>query len=250
MNRNVIIKKENNNQDFDLITVSDPSSVASENYRRIKVSLEFTNLDKKKQVIQITSANQGEAKTTTLLNLAYTYVEDKKKVIVINMDFKRPKIHHYFGVPNKNGLSDYLAGSITKDKVIQHSDKYNMDFIVRGSEVPYSTSLLSSKLLETFIKDLRKDYDYIFIDCPPVLLSDTVVISRITDGTIFVVSQVISTKDSTKNAVKYLRENNVNILGCVFTSVNEKSSNYSKYYRYKYCNYYGDSNSKDDKKVD
>jgi capsular exopolysaccharide family len=255
MNRNAIIKKEQSNQDFDLITFTDPSCVASENYRRIKVSLEFTNLDMKKQVLEVTSASQGEAKTTTLLNLAYTYVEDNKKVLVIDMDFRRPRIHHCFKVPNKNGLSDYLAGTISKEKVIQHSNKYNMDFIVRGSEVPYPTSLLSSKMLETFIKDLRKDYDYIFIDCPPVLLiSDTVVISRLTDGTIFVVSQVISTKDSAKDAVKYLKENNVNILGCVFTNVNEKSSNYNKNYRYKYYNHYSyyneKPNIKDDKKVD
>jgi len=248
MNKRQIIKKENENQFFDLITAVDPSHVASENYRRIKVSLEFANLDKNLKVIEISSASQGEAKTTTLLNLAYTYVEDGKKVIVIDMDFRRPKIHLLFKVPDKNGLSDYLAGNIGKEKAIQHSNRYGMDFIVRGSEVPYPTSLLSSKALEVFIKELRNEYDYIFIDCPPVLLlSDSVIISKFSDGMIFVVSQVLATKDSSREAIKYLKENKVNVLGAVFTSVNEKDSNYDKHYKYKYYSNHYD-NSDEEKK--
>ncbi len=87
-----------------IITIEKPSSIAAEAYRRIKVGLEYSAVDKKIQVIQVCSALQGEGKTTTILNLAATYAESKKKVVVIDLDFRRPKLHRAFHVLNENGI--------------------------------------------------------------------------------------------------------------------------------------------------
>ena len=97
------------NPHYRIITVEEPLSIAAESYRRIKTSLEFANVDKRIQVIQVCSSMQGEGKSVTALNIAATYAEDGKKVLVVDLDFRRPKLHRSFRRENKDGITDVLA---------------------------------------------------------------------------------------------------------------------------------------------
>lgn len=232
------------NPTYRIITVEEPLSLAAESYRRIKTSLEFSNLDKQPQVIQVCSSMQGEGKTVTALNLAATYAEDGDKVIIVDLDFRRPKVHRSFKIENKNGITDVLKGDLKLEEAIKHGDN-GIDCLNRGSSVPYPTAVLGSEAIAKVFTELRNKYEYIIVDCPPILaVSDATIIGRLCDGCVFVISQSKTEKNAAKESVKILRDNNVNILGVVFAGISSKNSNYyNSKYKYYYQNYYGkDSN--------
>ena len=237
--KNKDVSTSTRNPRYRIITLEDPSSIAAESYRRVKVGLEYAEVDHKVQVIQATSSIQGEGKTTILLNVAATYAEDKKKVLVIDLDWRRPKLHRAFGIENKNGIVDVLAGKIKLEEAIKHSDKIPFDCLNRGAKTPNPTALLGSKELSEIIEKLRGMYDIILVDCPPVLaVTDSILISNLCDGALFVVSQTRSDKQASKDAIKILRANSVQILGVVMGEVKTKGNSYYKHY---YSSYYGDS---------
>ena len=229
------------NPTYRVITVEEPLSLAAESYRRIKTALEFANVDKHPQVIQVCSSMQGEGKSVTVLNIAATYAEDGKKVIVVDLDFRRPKLHRSFRVENKNGVTDVLAGHLKLEEAIKHGDN-GIDCLNRGEKAPYPTAVLGSENMAKLFEELRKQYEYIIVDCPPILaVSDAAIISRLCDGCLFVISQAKTEKAAAKESVKILRENGVNILGVVFDNISAKRGNYyySNKYKYYYQNYYG-----------
>lgn len=228
------------NPNYRIITVEQPLSLAAESYRRIKTSLEFANVDKQPQVIQVCSAMQGEGKSVTVLNLAATYAEDGKKVLVVDLDFRRPKLHRSFRLENKNGITDVLAGNLKLEEAIKHGDN-GIDCLNRGTKVTYPTAVLNSEAIVKVFAELRKKYEYIIVDCPPILaVSDAAIVARLCDGCLFVVSQSKTEKNAAKESVKILRDNNVTILGVVFAEITSKNSNYyNSKYKYYYQNYYG-----------
>ena len=236
-NRN---KNIDNNPQYRIITVEQPLSLAAESYRRIKTSLEFANVDKHPQVIQVCSSMQGEGKSITVLNLAATYAEDGKKVIAVDLDFRRPKLHRAFRQENKNGITDVLAGNVSLEEAIIHGDN-GIDCLNRGTKAPYPTVVLGSEQMGKLFEELRKQYEYIIVDCPPILaVSDAAIISKLCDGCLFVISQSKTEKNAARESIKILKENNITILGCVFCGITAKgSSYYNSKYKYYYQNYYG-----------
>ena len=239
-------KKKNVNTNVEnyshIATIESPLSVSAEAYRRVKVALEYSDVDRKIQVIQVCSALQGEGKTTTALNLAAAYAENGKKVIVVDMDFRRAKLHRVFKVENKNGLIDVVAKKIELKDAIKSKEGFNFNLINRGTKTPYPSAILSSNELVKVVEELRTMYDYVLIDCPPVLaVSDAIAISKLTDGCIFVVSNKITEKAAAKEAIKALKANKVNLLGCVVTGLNKKSKDYySGKYQYYFQSYNSD----------
>lgn len=224
--------RKNADRNYRIITEEQPVCVAAEHYRRVKVSLDFISVDRELRVMQITSSTMGEGKTTALLNIAVTYAEDQKRVLLIDLDLRRPKLHRAFKLENRNGLTDYLAGNISLEQAIKHTDR-KIDLLNSGSKVPYPTTLLGSEALATLIEKLRGEYDMILLDTPPVLsVTDCCITSKLTDGSIFIVSQKVTDKNAAKEAVSVLRQNNVNLLGVVFTEVSKSKGGYGYYYTY------------------
>ena len=228
------------NPHYRIITVEEPLSLAAESYRRIKTALEFANVDVPPQVIQLCSSMQGEGKSVTVLNIAATYAEDGKKVIVVDLDFRRPKLHRSFRVENKNGITDVLSGHLKLEEAIKHGEN-GIDCLNRGTKAPYPTAVLGSEQMAKVFEELRKQYEYIIVDCPPILaVSDAAIVSKLCDGCLFVISQSKTEKNAARESIKILRDNNVNILGCVFCGITSKGSNYyNSKYKYYYQNYYG-----------
>jgi len=220
------------NPGYRIITLEDPSSYSAEAYRRLKVRLDYLSCDKKIQVIQICSATPGDGKTTTFLNLAVAYAESGIRVLLIDMDLRKPKIHRAFRAENTVGLSEYLSGDMRDiSEIVKHSEYKNIDFITSGLTPVRPTAFFSREKLREGIEALRGMYDIILIDEPPILAaSDCCIIAKYCDGALFQISQRNTEKQSTKDAVKMLRQNGVNILGCVFTEVKKSSIPYS----YKY----------------
>lgn len=220
--------KKDINPEYKVIVNEKPLSLASEAFRKVKLALDLAREGKSSQVVQFCSALKGEGKTTACLNVAATYAEEGKRVIIIDLDLRRARVHRAFGVENKEGVVDYLAGRIDKKTAIKHG-KNGVDFINRGTSVSYPSTVLGSALLASLIDELRTEYDIVLIDCPPVLMvNDSCITAKLCDGTVFVVSSKHSEKSASKEAVSVLVQNKVNIYGCLLTE--SAAKNNSKYY--------------------
>lgn len=213
-----------------------------EDYNRLKDNVLYLNADGKNKVIQIESSVMSEGKTTVVCNLAVGLGLTNKKVIVIDLDFRRPRVHRLFSLSRDVGIADYFLGDATKEQIIKKTEYQNVDVITRGGQVYNSSLLLVSDKFKNFIAQLREEYDYVFLDCAPVLqVSDFIHISKVSDGVLFMVAYATTTKVQVSEAVKELKKNGANILGTVLTMY-EKDKNegyaHGKYYKY---NYYEDS---------
>lgn len=212
-------KKNYRNPDYKIITIEKPLSPASEAFRRVKVGLDFAKEGASSLVVQVCSAVRGEGKTTACLNIAATYTEEGKRAIIIDLDLRAPRVHRAFGIENKKGVVDYLAGKIDKKTAIKHGAN-GIDFINRGMSVSYPTSVLSSAQLEALVNELKDEYDVVLIDCPPALMvSDACIVSKLCDGAVFVISSRMSDKVAVKEAVSILKQNQVKVFGCILTEV-------------------------------
>lgn len=215
------------------IAVKDfPNSNYAESFRKIPLNLKYINVDNEPKVIQITSSNASEHKTSTSLNLAAVYSELGKKVLLIDCDLRRPKVHRAFNIVNLEGLSNYLVGSIEFENLVVKTE-YGFDFIPAGESVPFPHVVLRSEKFRNLIELLREKYDYIIIDTPPVLLvTDSLIISGLVDATVFVINQKTSLKTEVKESLGLLKDSNAKIAGVILSNVDKRISSYGNYKGY------------------
>lgn len=231
-------KKKKLNPELGKIIVSEDSVSRTDGYNKLKDNILFLNADNTKKVIQIESSVKGEGKTTVSCNLAVSLGLTDKKVVVVDLDFHRPRVHHVFEVEKENGIAEYILGNATIDQITKKTDKKNVDVITRGAEVQNSALVFVSEKFKNMIKELREKYDYVLLDCAPVLLiSDYIHICSVSDGVIFMVAHGSTTRAQVKEAVDELRKNGAEILGSVFTMYDRKKdksysgkSYYGSYY--------------------
>lgn len=225
-------KKTADNYGF-LIAKEAPNSYVTESLQKLIVNLEYANIDQKYKVIQFTSSMQAEGKTTLISNVAYLLAQRGKKVLMVDLDLRRPKINRIFSVINKLGLTDYLLGKIEKKDLIQHSED-KVDFIISGEKTTSVVQVLQSQKLQDLFNELKQEYDYILLDTPPVIVvSDALLVNKVADGIIFVVAHGQGRKSMVKEAITSLTRNNVPIIGIAITQdrVN-KGNRYGYTYKY------------------
>lgn len=210
----------------------------NESINRLKDNILYWGLDGKK-VIQVESAISGEAKTTTAVNLAVSLGASNKKVCIVDLDFRKPRVHRPFMIENINGIGDFLLGKTSIEDVVKKTNYENVYICNRGSNVQSSSFILTSDKMYQFIAHLREEFDFILLDSPPVLMiSDYIHIARFSDGVVFNVGYGRTKKNQVKEAIGLLKKNNINIIGAVFTFYDPDSSYQGEYYGYG-KNYYG-----------
>lgn len=208
-----------------------PNSYTTESIQKMVVNLEYANVDKSYKVIQITSTLSGEGKTTLVGNLSYL-LSQKYKVLVVDMDLRKPKIHRLVNDTNQDGLTDYLLDVIPFEQLIKNY-KNGLDYIVGGQKTSSVNNVLNSKKLEDLISKLKERYDYIILDTPPVQVNaDALIISKLADGVVYVVGYNIVKKVMIHECIDSLKRQNVNLLGIAFTQVKlpKRRSLYHYYY--------------------
>ena len=236
----------------DAIIVTDTLSTVNECYNALKDNLLMTDITKNK-VIQIESCVASEGKTTLACNLAVSLSFNGLKVLVVDLDFRKPRVNKLFEVPNENGIVDYVSNKIDFKSLIKTTAYKGVDVITRGSKIYNPSFLLSSDKFVQLIEKLRDMYDLIILDAPPVLqISDYTHISKVADGTLFVVCYRQTKKAELEEATELLVKANIPVIGAVLTRVDTKDpytyyyGSYKKYgYRYGYGGYgqygrYGD----------
>ncbi|QWB95410.1 CpsD/CapB family tyrosine-protein kinase [Mycoplasmatota bacterium] len=223
-----------------LITKNEPLSFATESFQKIVIDLDYTNLDNDHKVLQFTSTLPSEGKSTFVSNIAYLLSQKNKKVILLDLDLRKPKINRAFSVPNKNGITDYISSKITLEEAIKTSEDLGIDFMVAGENTSLVTNVLESNKMKELIDSLRERYDYVLLDTPPVMaVSDAIVVSRYTDGIIFIIAQGKAKKKLVKESIQTLKRYDVNILGIVFNQVKMGQAGYGYMNDY---SYYQDKN--------
>ena len=231
------------NPEADLVTISAPKSTASESYRGIRTSLLFTAAEASPHMIMVTSAAPSEGKTITSANIAVTMAQAGNKVLVIDCDLRRPKMHRIFNVARDRGVSNVLAGNCQLDEVILKTSIPGIDVIPSGPVPPNPSEMLGSKQMTQLLESVRGLYDRIIIDSPPVTaVTDAVILSRMVDGTILVVRAAETHGEIVKNGLQLLQSAQGRILGAVLNGVNMGRDSYY-YYQYYYY-YYGEDGEK------
>ena len=203
-----------------------------EAFEKLQVNVSLASVDKKIQVIQITSSLQDEGKTTVAVNLANSYAVKGEKVLLIDLDIRRPKIHRNFNAANENGLVDFASGKIKKEQLVRKTN-YNIDIVLTGTKTPYPVKLLESELMKSLLDEARGIYDYIILDTPPVsAVVDPLIVSKLADGVIFVIEANRTKKQFVKESLAQLENAQANVIGLVLKSVKNRGYDYK--YKYKY----------------
>lgn len=212
------------------IVEKEPKSVAAESYRTLRTNIEYSIIDEKNKVILVTSSEPGEGKTTTSGNIALALAQSDKKVIIVDCDLRKPSIHKRFKLSNEVGLSEVILG---KESITFAGQKYsdNLTVLTSGKIPPNPSEMLASKNMTSLVEALKKVFDYVILDTPPVLaVTDAQIIATKADGVVLVVRAEKTKKDTVKSALELLKKVNANILGTVLNGTEMKKDNYYYYY--------------------
>lgn len=221
--------------------VNDPTSVVSESVRMIRTNLNFLDL----KVINVTSTMPSEGKSELITNLAASFAMLDKRVLVVDCDLRKPKIHRNFNLSRGIGISDIVLskGMIGYKEAIQtyQTDKIRIDILTAGSKVSNPSELINSQRFANLIKQIKEDYDLVLIDCPPISsLTDGVLVSKLADGTVYVIESNRTDYQVIQGCIEELQNNKAFILGTILTKVDVKRE--KKLYGYKYDYYYSNYN--------
>ena len=218
-----------------VVSITDPTSPAAEAYRSLRTSVQFIGLDHPVQVLQLTSPNASEGKTTTLANLGVALANTGQRVIVVCCDLRRPRIHEFFGLTNETGFTSVLLGKCPLSAALQPvPGQDRLSLMASGPTPPNPSELLASRRTAEVLSALRSECDVVLVDSPPVLpVTDSIVLSRMVDATILVGTAGRTTRKEYRRAVELLQQVDAPLVGSVLNGV-EQEGLYGYGYGYGY----------------
>lgn len=223
-----------------LLVDKNPKSVISEAFRSIRTNLQFISNEEGAKTIAVTSTISGEGKTFNAINLAGVIAFSGKKVVILDFDMRKPKIHLGFNVENNHGVSTLLIGKDTPENCIIHSSLSNLDFITAGPIPPNPAELIISQRMENLLSYLKERYDIIIIDLPPVgIVSDGIPIMQKVDYPLYILRANYSRKMFIAQINKLMAENKINNISIILNSVEMSRARYGYGYNYSYGYGYG-----------
>lgn len=224
-----------------LVAAHKPAATASESFRDVRTALFFrANMDDIKTIL-FTSPSPGDGKSTTVANLAISIAQAGKKVILVDADFRRPRVHKYFGEDLNPGLMDVLKGELSLKDAVQKADLQEGLFLLPAGGRPVNPGeLVTSEAFRDLVDALREEFDYVLIDSPPVLpVSDPATIASIVDGVYMVTRIRKGVKLTSQKAKETLDRVGANWMGIIVNGLDE-NPHYSEYgYQYGSYSYYG-----------
>ena len=210
-----------------------PRSAAAENYRSLRTSVMLSSSNQPPRKILVTSPEAGAGKSTTAINLAVAMAQSGKKVLLIDADMRKPRLHKIFKIKPEKGLSSYLAG-ISRNDVMFQSPIENLFFMPAGPVPPNPSELLVSDSLNQLLSQVDAKVDFIVCDSPPLQsVVDARILSQVFDGTILVVKGKQTTFEQARKSLRQLNDVNAQILGVLINGIELKKNDYY------YANYYG-----------
>jgi non-specific protein-tyrosine kinase len=224
-------RTEDQEDDIFLHSAIYPRSSVAEEFRTLRINLDFASVDEGLGTILITSPSPAEGKSSIASNLAIVIAQGGKKVILVDVDFRKPKNNPHFFIPNDKGFSDVLRGSLEVKDVL-HQWKEDLSIINTGIAPPNPVDLLSSKRMGEILEDLRQLADVVIIDGPPLIFPDSLALSPKVDGVLVVLRYAFSRRMTSQGLMKQMSHAGARVVGVVLNSVPPQQTKY--YLKYKY----------------
>jgi capsular exopolysaccharide synthesis family protein len=210
--------------------LAQPRSPVTEAFRSLRANLEFVDLDRPVRTLAVTSSSVSEGKTTIATNLAIVMSQLGRRVVLIDADLRRPRVHRALGISNVMGLSDVLRNHATIQEVAQSWGNGNLMIITSGSLPPNPAEVLSSDRMTQIMEELKGIADMIVIDSPPSLLADTAALAARADGVLLVIQSNKTQLNTATAMIEQLRRVGAHVVGVALNRINTRESFY----------YYGD----------
>ncbi len=223
---------------------SDPTSTFAEGIRNISVGISSSDVDSPPRCVLVTSAEPWEGKSIFNFSLGLIQAASGRKTIAVDCDLRKPSLHTLLGAKRSPGIVDYLNDQATLEEIIHKSEETGLYYITAGSATKQSANLLESKKFSDLLTTLKEAFDFITIDSPPLLaVTDSNILAPRVDGVVLAVRWGLTRQNLTREAIRRLEKDNVNILGAMLTRVNLKRHGYygygdSNYYSAGYKDYY------------
>lgn len=212
------------------VVEDNPRSIEAESYRTLRTNIQYSCIDKEIKSIVVTSACPKEGKSTVAGNLAISFAQNGKKVIIIDCDLRKPTIHRKFNISNISGLSEVMIGKETLVNAIQEY-KSNLHILTSGKIPPNPAEMINSTTMSNLLEELREKYDIIIVDSAPLeAVTDGQILSAKVDGTIVVIKVGESKMELVKEAKNLLNKVGANIIGVVMNEVKKSKKDYYYYY--------------------
>jgi len=223
-----------------LVTATAERSTGAEAYRTLRTNLLFSEATHEMRSLMISSALPSEGKTTTAANLAVAFAQQGKKIVLVDADLRKARVHKVFGAVREPGLVEVLIGQAELGEVIRPVDVPGLSIITAGTLPPNPSELLGSPRMPEIVRALQQEFDLVLIDAPPVLVAgDASIVATITDATLVVVRAGVTERAAAKAAVEQLQTVGTRIAGAVLNDPDAKIEASEGYHYYAY-KYYGD----------
>jgi capsular exopolysaccharide synthesis family protein len=223
-----------------LIHVGVPPGFA-EAFRTIRTNVLFSSAEEGSRALVITSTGPGEGKTTVASNLAIGFAQAGQRVLLIDADMRRPRVHEVFGRRQEPGLSNVMVGNAKASQSVHKTGVPGLWVMAAGHLPPNPAELLGSQRFRDFVTSLKEHFDLILIDSPPVMaVTDAVIAAHAANGVVFVVGSEMTSRQAARAAVEHLEQGRVHFVGAILNRVDleRNSYYYSNYYRHEYGSYY------------
>jgi capsular exopolysaccharide synthesis family protein len=227
-------------KDNPLLTHEVPNQFA-ESFRNVRTNLMFSSTRTGGRSMVVTSTAPGEGKTVVASNLAIALAQSGQRVLIIDGDMRKPRLHAVFEQPQEPGLSNLLVGKAKASEVVRATTIAGLWMLPSGLHPPNPAELLGSKRFKDFLTTLLQHFDWVIIDTPPVMaVTDSSVVAHLATGVVFVVGAEMTSRHAAQRAVEQLERARATLVGAVLNRVDLKHNSYyySEYYRREYSDYY------------
>jgi succinoglycan biosynthesis transport protein ExoP len=222
--------------EIELINHLFPKISIAEDYRNVRTSILFSRVDSDQRVIAFTSTQPQEGKSATLSNIAISFAQMGERVLAIDADLRKPRLHKIFQVRNTVGLSDVLTGRVELEEAVQKTPVAHFSLLPSGPHPPNPAELLNSKKMKELLAVVRDRYEIVLIDLPPVLaVVDPVIVAAMADMTILVLKTGKTTRKPLLRTIEQLRKAKARVAGVIFNDAETKKSAFmTPYFQYEY----------------
>lgn len=210
-----------------------PKSSFAESFRNIRVRIEYLAQRENKITTLVTSSEPADGKTFIATNIASVYQLMGKKVVILDLDLRRPSVSKTLDIESQRGVSNYLIGQVSLEEITISHPEYGFDIISAGTLPPNPSELIKTQKTKDLLVTLKEKYDYVVVDCSPVgLVSDAYILAKLVDVTLFVVRRAKTNKSFFKSVVSQVRMDGIENIALIFNDVKGREGYYgtSRYY--------------------
>jgi capsular exopolysaccharide synthesis family protein len=213
----------------------------SESFRAVRTNLLFSSAEEGARSVVVTSTGPGEGKTVVAANLAVALAQAGQRVLLVDADMRKPRVHTVFEKPQEPGLSNVLVGNAKSSESVHKTMVTGLWVMPAGLHPPNPAELLGSKRFKDFMSSLAEHFDWVIVDTPPVMaVTDSSVVGHVVNGVLFVVGAEMTSRYAAQRALEQLEHARAKFVGAVLNRVDLQHNGYyySQYYRREYTDYY------------